>query len=143
MSNLTADSPIKNESVMQNNAIKDATNMNKFKKTMSSKNVSNLKSSSSKQDLNSSINKGKIMKGATRLTQTGSQKVMESYKWEEMNIAIENHRDMIYKQKSEIILLRDKLDEKDHIIMRLMEQLQGDDGIFNKEGSDDDQEPKN
>jgi len=54
-----------------------------------------------------------------------------------MSIAIENHRDMIYKQKSEIILLRDKLDEKDHIIMRIMEQLQSDEGFLNKEASDE------
>lgn len=44
---------------------------------------------------------------------------------------------MIYKQKSEIILLRDKLDEKDHIIMRIMEQLQSDEGFLNKEASDE------
>lgn len=141
MSNPNKDSP--QDVPMQNNTIKDATNMNKFKKTFSSKNVSNLKASSSKQDLNSSISKGKVVKGATRLTQTGSQKVMESYKWEEMNVAIENHRDMIYKQKSEIILLRDKLDEKDHIIMRLMEQLQGDEVLLNKEGSDDEKDIQN
>jgi len=36
--------------------------------------------------------------------------------------------------------LRDKLDEKDHIIMRLMEQLQSDEAFLNREGSDEEQE---
>lgn len=133
MTNITEDSPTVTENIMQNNSIKDATNLSKFKKTQSTKNIFKV----GKQDLNSSINKGKVTKGPTRMTVTGSQKVAESQKWEEMSIAIENHRDMIYKQKSEIILLRDKLDEKDHIIMRIMEQLQSDEGFLNKEASDE------
>jgi len=57
-----------------------------------------------------------------------------------MNVAIDNHRDMIYKQKSEIVILRDKLDEKDHIIMRLMEQLQSDEAFMKRQGEGDEED---
>lgn len=131
---MTEDSPTITTKIPLN---KDVMDTNKFKKSTSTKTF-NLKSSSSKLDLN--LSKNKIAKGPTRMTQTGSQKVMESYKWEEMNIAIDNHRDMIYKQKSEIVILRDKLDEKDHIIMRLMEQLQSDEAFMNRQGEGDEED---
>jgi len=74
MTNIAEDSPTITENIMQNNSIKDATNLKNFKKTQSTKNIFKV----GKQDLNSSINKGKVTKGPTRMTVTGSQKVMES-----------------------------------------------------------------
>jgi len=74
--------------------------------------------------------KSRVVKGKTNLSHSGSQQVINEYKWDELNSALDNHRDKIYRQKSEIELLKDKLDEKEYIIQSLTTQVKTDSGYL-------------
>jgi len=120
--------------INENKINKQTPTKDMLRKTIGQKGLNTTRSVYSLSKNDSLPNLPKIHKGNTKnlSSANSTRNILLSQKWDEMNLAFDKSKNTYDNNNIEIENLKEKTDEKDHIIKRLMEELKNDEVFLNK-----------